>query len=39
VQVLDPDRHGLPRAQWRELAPALVSLRRSPLFRPTKRPV
>ncbi|MGZ4618060.1 MAG: LLM class F420-dependent oxidoreductase [Frankiaceae bacterium] len=27
VQLLDPDRRGLPRAQWRELAPALLSLR------------
>ena len=26
VQVLDPDRRGLPRAQWRDLAPALLSL-------------
>jgi hypothetical protein len=26
VQILDPDRRGLPRAQWRELAPALLSL-------------
>ncbi|WP_322762609.1 LLM class F420-dependent oxidoreductase [Frankia sp. Cr2] len=26
VQVLDPDRRGLPRRQWRELAPALRSL-------------
>ena len=26
VQVLDPDRRGLPRRQWRELAPALVEL-------------
>jgi probable F420-dependent oxidoreductase len=24
VQVLDPDRRGLPRRQWRELAPALL---------------
>ncbi|WP_131749377.1 LLM class F420-dependent oxidoreductase [Frankia sp. Cppng1_Ct_nod] len=24
VQVLDPDRQGLPRRQWRELAPALL---------------
>jgi len=26
VQVLDPDRRGLPRRQWRELAPALLEL-------------
>jgi probable F420-dependent oxidoreductase len=26
VQVLDPDRRGLPRRQWRELAPALLAL-------------
>lgn len=26
VQVLDPDRRGLPRAQWRRLAPALLDL-------------
>jgi len=26
VQVLDPDRRGLPRAQWRALAPALLDL-------------
>ncbi len=26
VQVLDADRRGLPRRQWRELAPALLSL-------------
>jgi probable F420-dependent oxidoreductase len=25
VQVLDPNRRGLPRRQWRELAPALLS--------------
>lgn len=25
VQVLDPDRRGLPRRQWRELAPALLA--------------
>jgi hypothetical protein len=24
VQVLDPDRRGLPAAQWRRLAPALL---------------
>ena len=26
VQVLDPERQGLPRKQWRELAPALLEL-------------
>ncbi len=26
VQVLDPDRRGLPRSQWRALAPALTAL-------------
>jgi probable F420-dependent oxidoreductase len=26
VQILDPDRRGLPRRQWRELAPALLAL-------------
>jgi probable F420-dependent oxidoreductase len=25
IQVLDYDRHGLPRRQWRELAPALLA--------------
>jgi probable F420-dependent oxidoreductase len=25
VQILDPDRRGLPRRQWRELAPALLA--------------